>query len=150
MKIKWTAAHSLALSRILTAVVLAFACAGLICIPIITEWYDAVSEKEPIHIVLNIILYLTDILGIAAVFALLRMLGRIAKCQVFVEANTRSIRLISWCCFGIAVLWLALAQWRLLALFVALIAAFAGLILRVMKNIFAMAVSLREENDYTI
>ena len=150
MKLKWTSDKSLLLSRTLTIVVLVLAAAMLFCIPIITEWYDAVSGQEPIHVVLNIALYLSDIIGIAAVWMLYRMLRNLAREQVFVEDNVRSFRVISWCCFAVAAIWLVLTYWRLLAFFVAFVAAFAGLILRVMKNLLAMAVDLREENDYTI
>ena len=150
MKLNWTSAHSLRLSRLLTLIVLLLGIGGLFCIPIITEWYDAVSEQEPIHNLLNVIFYVSDMLGILAVWELLRMLGNIAKEQLFVEQNVTCLRVISWCCFGVAIVWTPLVYFRLLAVFVAFVAAFAGLILRVMKNLFAAAVTLREENDYTI
>ena len=51
MTTKWTATKSLFLSRVLTLATLALAVAGLFCIPIITEWYDAISCQEPIRIV---------------------------------------------------------------------------------------------------
>ena len=122
MKQKWTSDKSLLLSRTLTVVVLVLAAAMLFCIPIITEWYDAVSGQEPIRLVLNIALYLSDLIGIAAVFMLYKMLRNIAREQVFVEANVHCFRIISWCCFAIAVIWLVLTS----------------------------AVELREEHDYTI
>lgn len=150
MKQKWTSDKSLLLSRVLTVVVLALAAAMLFCIPIMTEWYDAVSGQDPIRLVLNIALYCSDLVGIAAVWMLHKMLGNLAKEKVFVEENVRCFRIISWCCFAVALIWLVLTYWRLLAFFVAFIAAFAGLILRVMKNLLATAVELREENDYTI
>ena len=43
-----------------------------------------------------------------------------------------------------------LAFRRPLALFVAFIAAFGGLVVRVVKNLLEMGITLREENDYTI
>lgn len=150
MKCKWTSAHSLRLSRLLTLIVLLLAVAALFCIPIITEWYDAVSEQEPIHNLLNVIFYVSDMLGILAVWELLKMLNHIAKEKLFVDENVTCLRVISWCCFGVAAVWTPLVYFRLLAVFVAFVAAFAGLILRVMKNLFAAAVALREENDYTI
>ena len=150
MNLNWTAKHSLTLTRMLTVVVLVLAGAALFCIPIITEWYDAVSEHPPIRILLTTCLYLSDFLGIAALLALMKILDNIAKQKVFVEENARCMRLISWCCFAVAAIWTVLGFWRALALFVAFIAAFAGLIVRVMKNLLAMAIELREENDYTI
>ena len=40
--------------------------------------------------------------------------------------------------------------WRFVAFLIAFMAAFAGLIIRVIKNLLEAAVELREENDYTI
>lgn len=150
MKLKWTPANSLRLSRLLTLIVLLFAVAGLFCIPIITEWYDAVSDLPPIHVPLNISLYISDFLAIIAVWELLRMLGNIAREQTFVNANVTCLRIISWCCFGVAAVWVPVIGLRLLTCFITLVFSFAGLVLRVMKNLFAAAVDLREENDYTI
>jgi len=150
MKLKWTQAHSLRLSRLLTCIVLLLAIAALFCIPICTEWYDAVSEQEPIHNLLNVVLYVSDMLGILAVWELLKMLSNISKEQLFVEQNVTCLRVISWCCFGVAAVWIPVIYFRMLAFFVSFVAAFAGIILRVMKNLFAAAVDLREENDYTI
>lgn len=150
MTMKWTSDKSLFLSRVLTLALLVLAAAALFCIPIITEWYDAVSGQDPIRTVLNICLYLSDIIGIFAVWQMKKLLDNVAKQAIFVAENVTCIRLISWCCLAVALIWLVLTYWRLLAFFVAFIAAFAGLVLRVMKNLFAMAVELREENDYTI
>ena len=150
MKLKWTTEQSLNLTKILTVACLVLAGAALFCIPVITEWYDAVSGEEPIHIVLNIALYLSAILALVALWQLHSLLNRFAKQQVFVTENTVCFRRIAWCCFGVALIWLVLCYWRFLAFFVAFIAAFAGLLLRVMKNMLEAAVELREENDYTI
>lgn len=150
MKIKWDSQKSLFLSRCLTIATLVLGITSLFCIPIITEWYDAVSGEEPIHIVLNIVLYLSAILGIFALWQLLMLLNRFSKQNVFVNENAACFRIISWCCFGVALVWLALTFWRFLAFFVAFIAAFAGILLRVMKNMLEAAIELREENDFTI
>ncbi len=150
MNLKWTAEKSLTLTRMLTLVMLVLAGAALFCIPIMTEWYDAVSGHGPIRSVLTVCLYLSDFLGITALAQLMKMLEHIAKQKVFVEENARCLRLISWCCFAVTAIWIFLAFFRELALFVAFIAAFAGLVVRVVKNLLAMAIELREENDYTI
>ena len=54
MNIKWNSEKSLLLSRCLTIATLALGIASLFCIPVITEWYDAISGEEPIHLLLNI------------------------------------------------------------------------------------------------
>ena len=150
MNLKWTSEKSLRLSRILTIAVLALAVIILFLIPMITQWYDDVSGKNPIMPVLTVCLYLSDILAIGALWELKTLLANISKQELFTERNTKCVRIISWCCFGLAAVFAVLSFWRLLALLVAVIAAFVGLILRVVKNMLATATELREENDFTI
>lgn len=150
MNINWTKERSLMLSRALTWAVLILACALLFLIPIITIWYDNVSEKPPIMPILTAAFYLCDIIAIIALWQLKNLLANISKQELFTDCNTRCVRIISWCCFGVAAVMAALSFWRLLALLVAFIAAFVGLILRVVKNMLAAAAELREENDFTI
>lgn len=147
---QWNSEKSLFLSRALTLATLVLALASLFCIPIVTEWYDAVSGQEPIHVALNTVLYLSAMLGILALWQLKGLLDRFAKQEVFVSENAASFRRIAWCCFAVAFIWLIFTFWRFLAFIVAFMAAFAGLLLRVMKNMLEAAVKLREENDYTI
>lgn len=160
MTVKWTAEKSLTLTRILTAATLILALAALFCIPVVTEWYNAVTEADSVRagvlppdavrVPLTVCLYISDVLVITALLALAKMLRHIGAQKVFVPENEQCMRVISWCCFGAAAVWLVLMLWRPLAFFVAFIAAFAGLILRVIKNLLHMATELREENDYTI
>ena len=60
------------------------------------------------------------------------------------------LRIISWCCFGIAALFFVLTFFRMLALIITFAAALFGMIMRVLKNVFELAVELRQENDFTI
>ncbi|MCR4779990.1 MAG: DUF2975 domain-containing protein [Ruminiclostridium sp.] len=150
MNIKWTSANSLKLTRILTTAVFLLACGVLFLIPIITQWYDDVSGKPPIMPVLTVCFYICDGLAILALWELNTMLKNISKQELFTDRNTRCVRIISWCCFGVAAVFAGLAFWRLLALLVAIIVGFVGLILRVVKNMLASAAEMREENDYTI
>lgn len=150
MSKQWKPTHSLFLSRILVMAVFGLLIALLFCIPLITEWYDSVSGQEPIALVLNISLYLSDAAGFAAAFFLHRLLGNIRKQEIFVDANVTCLRVIAWCCFGLALIFFALGFWRSLAWMITFAAAFFGLIMRVLKNVFQLAVEMRKENDYTI
>lgn len=150
MSKQWKPSHSLYLSRILVMVVFGLLIGMLGWIPFITEWYDTVSGHPPIRILLNIILYLSDAIGFTAVFYLHRLLNNIRKQEIFVDSNVTCLRVISWCCFGIAILFLLLGFWRSLAWMITFAAGFFGLIMRVLKNVFALAVEMRQENDYTI
>ena len=150
MNPKWTSEKSLFLSRCVTTASLALGVVSLFCIPVITNWYDAVSSQEPIHNIMNVVLYLSALLAIFSLWQLRGMLNRFTEQKVFVEENVACFRIIAWCCFAVAAIWLVLCFWRLLAFFVAFAAAFVGLMLRVIKNMLEAAVALREENDYTI
>ena len=147
---KWTSTNSLRLTRYLTIGVIFLCVAAAFCIPICTEWYDAVSGQEPIHNLLNVILYISDALGLISMWELNGMLKRISKQEIFTAENVKVLRVISWCCFGIAALSFFLAFFRMLAFFVGFAAGFFGMIMRVLKNVFELAVEMRQENDFTI
>lgn len=150
MNIKWTKKSSLRLSYALTWAMFILAVAVLFLIPFITQWYDDVSGKNKIMPVLTVCFYIADIIAGIALWELKMLLANISKQELFTERNTKCVRVISWCCFGVAAVFAVLSFWRLLALLVAIIAAFVGLILRVVKNMLSAATELREENDFTI
>jgi len=80
-------------------------------------------------------------------YALLRKIG---VGQVFINENVAYLRYISWCCFVGAVISIASGFYYVPWIAPGIAAAFVGLILRVVKNVFAEAVALREESDLTI
>lgn len=82
--------------------------------------------------------------------SLLTLLGRVAKRQMFCVENVASLRRISWSCFGGALLCMVSASYYLPWLMVAISAAFVGLIVRVVKNVFALGVALQTEADLTV
>jgi hypothetical protein len=77
-------------------------------------------------------------------------LSRIGKGIVFAGENIRSLRQISWCCFIGAVICILSALYYLPWLAIGVAAAFMGLILRVVKNVFSKAVSLQDDAELTI
>ena len=89
-----------------------------------------------------------------ALISLDRLLANIRKGEVFTERNIRFLRIISWCCFAVAlVLLLGILLSGLFYIILAvpmILAVFFGMVLRVVKNLFAAAVALKTENDYTI
>ena len=78
------------------------------------------------------------------------LLHRIGEGQVFIGKNTECLRHISWCCFlGAAISTASAFYWMTWAA-VGVAAAFMGLIVRVIKNVVAKAVSLQDDADFTI
>jgi len=98
-------------------------------------------------------LYACLAFGIAAVVILLRLLLDIRRSEVFTAANVRRLRLISYCGFGIMLACLVgavLTAPRPIFVFLALVAGFLSLLMRVIKNVIDAARLLKEDADYTI
>ena len=147
---KWTQKASLRLTTIINWVAFATVVFLMFFIPLMARWYDDVSMTPPIFLPLCICLYLSAGQGLVVLLTLGRLLHNLNRDRIFVTQNVTCLRIISWCCFGVALVFLVLAWFRSLGLLVAFAAAFFGLILRVLKNVFARAVTLQEEADYTI
>jgi hypothetical protein len=89
--------------------------------------------------------------AVAALLLLDRLLSNITKGKVFTEENVKALRAISWCCFAEAfILAIAALYFAPILFAVAIVTAFFGLILRVVKNVIDAAVALKAENDFTI
>ena len=147
---KWTQKASLRLTTIINWVAFATVVFLMFFIPVMARWYDDVSMTPPIFLPLCICLYLSAGQGLVVLLTLGRLLHNLNRDRIFVTQNVTCLRIISWCCFGISLVFLGLAWFRSLGLLVAFAAAFFGRILRVLKNVFARAVTLQEEADYTI
>lgn len=95
-------------------------------------------------------IYLGSIPAAVLLLCLYRLLRRIELEQVFIIANVEYLRRISWSCFAGAAISMASSAYYFPWIFVAVAAAFMGLIVRVVKNIVAQAVELKNESELTI
>lgn len=148
----WTKGKSLKLSRV--AVVLFFLTLVAVCVlaPSLLHWRLTTNggrsiEKYPYYLVS---LYCTAPFAAVVLWQLHRLLGNIGREQVFVSENVRFLRVISWCCIGAGGVLFVSGFYDFLFFALSACAAFMGLILRVVKNVIAEAVALKDENDYTI
>ena len=147
----WNSDKSTLLSLICTRIVMAGGAVLLVTGPRFLRYYLQITER-PAELLpsLLIICYICAAFAMAALFTLDRLLSNIRKGEVLVQQNVTCLRIISWCCFGVA-LDLVLGGFQYLSfLVIGLLAAFAGLILRAMKNVFQHAVEVKQENDFTI
>lgn len=94
--------------------------------------------------------YTAAVPAAAALVDLRRLLYNISAAAVFIDANVAILRRLSWYCIAAGVICLVSTLYYMPFLVLAAAAAFVGLILRVVKNVFAEAVRLKDENDYTI
>lgn len=151
----WSEMKSLKLSRMLVAGLFFLLIVILFTAHIIAEWFDTISVGSGIiggrvDIAVTVMIYICDVFAIIAVVSLNRLLSNISKDEVFVEQNTRCLRIISWCCVLVGFTFTVFSLWKYEFLFAAFFAMFMGLVMRVLKNVFEKAVELKSENDFTI
>jgi hypothetical protein len=133
-----------------------YAAIALCCVaaPFMVRYYDnaiVIPESgKSIFAPLLITLYSIVPPALAAMICLDLLLGNIRKGQPFIEKNVKYLRVISYCAFAVAALFVYFATLRPFAFAIVFAAAFIGLILRVVKNCFEQAVAIREENDFTV
>ena len=152
----WTQDKSLNLSILLVRILFVLIIILALCVPIMVRWYDIVSPDRTgiiegsVFWPLSICLYLSAVCGEVCLYHLHKLLKNIKNAIVFKPENCKHLRYISWCCLLVAIPFGIFGFWRFLGFFVAFAAAFFGLVLRVLKNVFVRAVEIQEENDYTI
>ena len=150
MDMNWTKDRSIHLSKVCTvgmAVALAALC-------VVSPWSHLFSAEGVLGgITVNwytVSLVAFAIPAYVALWHLYRLLRNISRDRVFVAENVRCLRRISWCCFAAAVVFLASTAYSISWIVLTVAALFGGLIMRVVKNVFAAAVALQDEHNLTI
>lgn len=112
----------------------------------ITHFYRPAAIFKPIVITFYTILPLAA----GVLFSLIRLLMNIVNDNVFITDNVKLLRMIS-ILLAVATLVFAVAGYFYMPFYLlAAFAAFMVIIVRVVKNCFAAAVVLKDENDMTI
>ena len=148
----WNDSKSLMLSKVC---VIAFMAILLICMsiaPLLVARLTAISISAGSagRWLFLVTVYTGSIPAAALLICLFMLLVRIGKGSVFVRENTASLRYISWCCFAGSVICLASALYYTPWLAIGISAAFVGIVMRVVKNVFAKAVSLQDDASLVI
>ena len=148
----WNKRRSLLLSKAGVILVIAFLLGLMGVGPWAVQAVIKVSHgaTPPMYPYLLATLYTGAAALLPTLYQLYRLLYNIGKEKVFVRENVAYMRRISWLCILGACIALVSSVYWMLWLPVAGAAAFVGLICRVVKNVLAEAVALKEENDYTI
>lgn len=146
----WCQKKSVILSSVLVKLIFAAIILAAFFIVPFAKWYAAACEKPEIMLPFTIILYASLVPAFIALLMLNRLLSNIKYHHIFINQNVKLLRILSWCCYGVAVLFGIFGFFRIWGFVIAFAAAFFGLILRVIKNVFQEAVHIREENDFTI
>ena len=94
--------------------------------------------------------YAILIFSTAGDLSLFFLLIKVLKHQVFTPQAVALVRIISWCLMLMGLSFIALGKFFTIAPAMGLIVLFVGLSVRVVKNVIEEAVSIKEENDYTV
>lgn len=144
---------SVILTSALIKVVYVLAAVCCVMAPYMVEHYDRMiiaKGETSVFAPLLITLYCAVPAAVIALICLDMLLKNIRKNQPFIHKNVSLLRIISYCCFAESLVFVYFSTLKPFALIVVIACAFMGLILRVIKNVFEQAVSMREENDFTI
>lgn len=146
----WNKDKSIILSQILIKICYVGVVVCTIAAPKLVELYEKNVGEEGLYTPLLTTLMCCVPPAIIALVCLDILLWNIQKNRAFIEQNVKLLRSISYCCFCVAVIFIYFSILRPFAFVIVFAAGFFGIILRVVKNCFQQAVSLREENDFTI
>ena len=149
----WNQSKSLLLSKLCICVFSALLLVLDLGGPWAARWFVGLShalEGSRDTALLLTTLYGGSVLAWTLLWALWRLLGGMRGGAVFTAQNVRYLRLSAWCCFGAAALLALSAVYYVPFVLLALLAAFVGLIIRVVKNVFAQALAMQDELDFTI
>jgi Zn-dependent protease len=154
----WNRKRSVSLSIVVCFIFTGILTLGLFLGPwAITKWFVAYrgfnAGLRAIKAILTIFcacFYPCAAFAYITLYSLLRLLFNIRKDEIFITANVKYLRRISWCCFAVAFITFVGGFFYIPLLFIAVAAAFVGLMLRIVKNVMQNAVEIKAENELTI
>lgn len=145
----WNKRRSLLLSKVSTVLFMVVVLGIMVAAPWVINYIFASANRTDNAIFLPTI-YVGGVLALIVLVLLYRLLHNIGLGKVFTANNTRLLRQISWLCFFGGIVCVVSALYYFPWLIAGAAAAFIGLIVRVVKNVIAEAIALKEENDFTI
>lgn len=101
-------------------------------------------------VLLIICLYVCNVPGFMLLWCMDKLLRNLRQGKVFDSDNVGLLKNISICCFVISIISLSLCTRIYFLGIVALMTAFMGLIVRIVKNVFSAAIAMRSELDLTV
>ncbi len=154
----WNRKHSVILSIVVCFAFVAMLTAGLFFGPWAVRLWFVVFRRLPegsdtvqrMLALFNACFYPCAVFAYITLYSLLKLLFNIKREEIFILQNVRCLRTISWCCFCVAAITLVGGFFYMPYSFVAIAAAFVGLMLRVVKNVMESAIEIKTENELTI
>ena len=148
----WSEEKSISLTKFCIMLFMVLLAVVAVTAPWLTEWFVSVSPagQEEHRVYFMATIYVGFVPAAYLLYSLFKLLRRIESGQVFTDENVELLRRISWSCFAGAVVALVSMLYYNPWVFVAIAAAFMGLIVRVVRNVVAQAVELKKEADYIV
>jgi hypothetical protein len=148
----WSGKKSISLSKFCVLIFSAMLVGTVISAPWLVRWLLDFSRADLARTETFFLatIYSGSVPAAMLLFCLYRLLRHIEMEQVFIAVNVEYLRRISWSCFAGAAICFVSIPYYFPWVFVAVAAAFMGLIVRVVKNIVAQAVELKNESEFTI
>ncbi len=161
----WNKQRSLLLSKIAVILFMVLLLVLLVAAPWLAMWFgprlgfwlgpwlglgaiSSVYVTQPSFFLATI--YTGGVAAAGVLVYLYRFLNNLGKGAVFTKQNVSFLRRISWFCFAGAAIAFISGFYYIPWFIVALAGAMLALLMRVVKNLLAEAVALKEENDFTI
>ena len=156
---------STVISLCLTLILLAALCVLAVWLPMVVDSMIDVTDNignrgeitNPERVFVLADAYVMVAVAFVAVILLFFLLRAVLLERIFTESATRLIASISWCCFAECLILLGggVGFYKVFIiprafLVVAFVAAFLGIVLRVVKNVIEEATAIKSENDFTI
>lgn len=114
-------------------------------------WYVQVRlAHRQLGVLLMVTIYSGSVFAWVCLRQLWRLLENIRRGEVFVPANVKCMRTVSWCCVWAAVICALSTLYYPPFGFVAFAAGFMALIVRIVKNAFQQAAAMKDELDLTV
>ena len=148
----WNGEKSITLTKLCIVIFMGLLLAVAVSAPWLTDWFINISRagQDEDRVYLMTTVYVGFVPAAYLLYSLLKLLRRIETGQVLTAENVELLRRISWSCFVGAVVAIVSVFYYYPWVFVAIAAAFMGLIVRVVKNVVAQAVELKNEADYIV
>lgn len=154
----WNRKRSVTLSIIVCFIFAAILTAGIFLGPWLVEmwfslyrgWKLGLTAMKTIITIFCACFYPCSVFAYITLYSLIRLLFNIKREEIFITKNVRYLRRITWCCFAVALITFVGGIFYLPFIFIAIAAAFVGLMLRIIKNVMQNAVEISEENKLTI
>jgi hypothetical protein len=149
----WNKDKSILLSRICVVIFAALLAAANIGSYWLVSWFLRVSHTLGglrDGYLLMISLYTCSIFAWILLVNLWKLLGNIQRGMVFEMTSVKYLRITAWCCAGVCFICFLSTIYYTPFILISVAAGFMALIVRIIKNVFEQAISMKDELDFTV